>query len=115
MVKPVAGYRPLAYSSPEAVQTTGTVAVVHTSEPFYPFVRIVMVSALADAGDLDICGHDEFPFLRADSAGKRMENRLDFRREKPDIGAHYSPARRRFNGCGSNGSRGREPRLFPFL
>ena len=26
MVKPVAGYRPLAYSSPEAVQTTGTVA-----------------------------------------------------------------------------------------
>src|SRR5271167_3393859 len=28
MVKPVAGYRPLAYSSPEAVQTTGTVARV---------------------------------------------------------------------------------------
>jgi len=28
MVKPVAGYRPLAYSSPEAVQTTGTVADV---------------------------------------------------------------------------------------
>src|SRR5271168_5231352 len=27
MVKPVAGYRPLAYSSPEAVQTTGTVAL----------------------------------------------------------------------------------------
>ena len=27
-VKPAAGYRPLAYSSPEAVQTTGTVAVV---------------------------------------------------------------------------------------
>src|SRR5271156_3394217 len=27
MVKPVAGYRPLAYSSPEAVQTTGTVAI----------------------------------------------------------------------------------------
>jgi integrase len=26
-VKPAAGYRPLAYSSPEAVQTTGTVAV----------------------------------------------------------------------------------------
>src|SRR5580692_5093911 len=26
MVKPVAGYRPLAYSSPEPVQTTGTVA-----------------------------------------------------------------------------------------
>jgi hypothetical protein len=26
MVKPAAGYRPLAYSSPEAVQTTGTVA-----------------------------------------------------------------------------------------
>jgi hypothetical protein len=25
-VKPAAGYRPLAYSSPEAVQTTGTVA-----------------------------------------------------------------------------------------
>ena len=27
MVKPSAGYRPLAYSSPEAVQTTGTVAI----------------------------------------------------------------------------------------
>jgi hypothetical protein len=27
-VKPAAGHRPLAYSSPEAVQTTGTVAVV---------------------------------------------------------------------------------------
>jgi hypothetical protein len=26
MVKPSAGYRPLAYSSPEAVQTTGTTA-----------------------------------------------------------------------------------------
>ena len=26
MVKPAAGYRPLAYSSPEAVQATGTVA-----------------------------------------------------------------------------------------
>ena len=26
MIKPAAGYRPLAYSSPEAVQTTGTVA-----------------------------------------------------------------------------------------
>src|SRR5580693_6929978 len=26
MVKPAAGHRPLAYSSPEAVQTTGTVA-----------------------------------------------------------------------------------------
>ena len=26
MVKPAAGYRPLAYSSPEPVQTTGTVA-----------------------------------------------------------------------------------------
>src|SRR3954453_4079157 len=30
MVKPVAGYRPLAYSSPEAVQTTGTVAGIAT-------------------------------------------------------------------------------------
>jgi hypothetical protein len=28
IVKPAAGYRPLAYSSPEAVQTTGTVAVI---------------------------------------------------------------------------------------
>jgi hypothetical protein len=27
MIKPTAGYRPLAYSSPEVVQTTGTVAV----------------------------------------------------------------------------------------
>jgi hypothetical protein len=27
MVKPSAGYRPLAYASPEAVQTTGTVAL----------------------------------------------------------------------------------------
>ena len=27
MMKPAAGYRPLAYSSPNAVQTTGTVAV----------------------------------------------------------------------------------------
>jgi transposase len=26
VIKPVAGYRPLAYPSPEAVQTTGTVA-----------------------------------------------------------------------------------------
>jgi hypothetical protein len=29
-VKPAAGHRPLAYSSPEAVQTTGTVANVTT-------------------------------------------------------------------------------------
>jgi hypothetical protein len=28
MVKPAAGYRPLAYSSPEAVQTTATVAEI---------------------------------------------------------------------------------------
>jgi ribosomal protein S18 acetylase RimI-like enzyme len=28
MIKPAAGYRPLAYSSPEAVQTTGTVVTV---------------------------------------------------------------------------------------
>jgi multidrug efflux pump len=28
-VKPSAGYRPLAYSSPEAVQTTGTTAFTH--------------------------------------------------------------------------------------
>src|ERR1700730_3002068 len=28
MVKPAAGHRPLAYSSPEAVQTTGTVAIL---------------------------------------------------------------------------------------
>ena len=27
MIKPAAGYRPLAYSSPEAVHTTGTVAL----------------------------------------------------------------------------------------
>jgi hypothetical protein len=27
MIKPAAGYRPLAYSSPEAVQTTGTIAL----------------------------------------------------------------------------------------
>src|SRR5690242_4768610 len=30
--KPAAGYRPLAYSSPEAVQTTGTVALPLESE-----------------------------------------------------------------------------------
>jgi hypothetical protein len=28
MIKPAAGYRPLAYPSPEAVQTTGTVALL---------------------------------------------------------------------------------------
>src|SRR5271155_6031331 len=33
MIKPPAGYRPLAYSSPEAVQTTGSVAVVIGSKP----------------------------------------------------------------------------------
>src|SRR5437588_11120198 len=32
MVKPAAGYRPLAYSSPEAVQTTGTVALGRPDE-----------------------------------------------------------------------------------
>jgi hypothetical protein len=32
MIKPAAGYRPLAYSSPEAVQTTGTVVRPHTAE-----------------------------------------------------------------------------------
>jgi IS5 family transposase len=31
-MKPAAGYRPLAYSSPEAVQTTGTVVVVDEVE-----------------------------------------------------------------------------------
>jgi hypothetical protein len=31
-VKPAAGHRPLAYSSPEAVQTTGTVADHHVSQ-----------------------------------------------------------------------------------
>jgi peptide/nickel transport system substrate-binding protein len=31
-VKPAAGYRPLAYSFPEAVQTTGTVALLTGSE-----------------------------------------------------------------------------------
>jgi hypothetical protein len=31
MIKPAAGYRPLAYSSPEAVQTTGTVVVNPTA------------------------------------------------------------------------------------
>jgi ATP-dependent exoDNAse (exonuclease V) beta subunit len=31
-VKPAAGYRPLAYSSQEAVQTTGTVADVYNTE-----------------------------------------------------------------------------------
>ena len=33
MVKPAAGHRPLAYSSPEAVQTTGTVAPDEAPEP----------------------------------------------------------------------------------
>src|SRR2546421_1173801 len=33
MIKPAAGYRPLAYSSPEAVQTTGTVALPSVSTP----------------------------------------------------------------------------------
>ena len=32
-MKPAAGYRPLAYSSPEAVQTTGTVASCHAGGP----------------------------------------------------------------------------------
>src|SRR5258707_14643914 len=32
MIKPATGYRPLAYSSPEAVQTTGTVAERHGFE-----------------------------------------------------------------------------------
>ena len=32
MVKPAAGHRPLAYSSPEAVQTTGTVAAAELAE-----------------------------------------------------------------------------------
>jgi hypothetical protein len=35
VIKPAAGYRgPLAYSSPEAVQTTGTVAVWVNAKPF---------------------------------------------------------------------------------
>jgi hypothetical protein len=33
MVKPAAGHRPLAYSSPEAVQTTGTVAENRYRDP----------------------------------------------------------------------------------
>jgi hypothetical protein len=39
-VKPAAGYRPLAYSSPEAVQTTGTVAgfVQEQVQPGFPDV-----------------------------------------------------------------------------
>jgi hypothetical protein len=31
MIKPAAGYRPLAYSSPEAVHTTETIAVIGNS------------------------------------------------------------------------------------
>ena len=34
-VKPAPGYRPLAYSSPEAVQTTGTVAIPQPAEEDY--------------------------------------------------------------------------------
>jgi type I restriction enzyme R subunit len=45
-VKPAAGYRPLAYSSPEAVQTTGTVARQDfpnlNPEVQVPFARLVI-------------------------------------------------------------------------
>src|SRR5947199_164616 len=44
-VKPPAGYRPLAYSSPEAVQTTGTVAVLQPSEQ-----RLARASARRQTG-----------------------------------------------------------------
>ena|SRR5271167_2453061 len=40
MVKPVAGCRPLAYSSPEAVQTTGTVA--HIAADTAPPVEVLI-------------------------------------------------------------------------
>jgi hypothetical protein len=43
MMKPAAGYRPLAYSSPNAVQTTGTVAL-------YPFVVTTYAGPVADRG-----------------------------------------------------------------
>src|SRR3954447_7490739 len=40
MVKPAAGYRPLAYSSPEAVQTTGTVAVLRHNVVLGPWMHV---------------------------------------------------------------------------
>src|SRR5580704_3880725 len=43
MVKPAAGHRPLAYSSPEAVQTTGTVAVILAVMSLTPGEKIDVV------------------------------------------------------------------------
>jgi hypothetical protein len=42
MIKPAAGYRPLAYSTPEAVQTTGTVV------PSGPFAERLRFTARLD-------------------------------------------------------------------
>jgi hypothetical protein len=55
MAKPPAGYRPLAYSSPEAVQTTGTVANIDFSdadiaylERFGEWEDISLLTAIAE-------------------------------------------------------------------
>jgi triphosphatase len=47
-VKPAAGYRPLAYSSPEPVQTTGTVAPIETLAPTLIGRRYKKVKKSAD-------------------------------------------------------------------
>jgi hypothetical protein len=44
-VKPAAGYRPLAYSSPEAVQTTGTAATPKDGARLVAGVIVVFIKA----------------------------------------------------------------------
>src|SRR5690348_18064925 len=51
MIKPAAGYRPLAYSSPKAVQTTGTVAQdLGSADPSLVFLFRNFLCAGDDAG-----------------------------------------------------------------
>jgi hypothetical protein len=54
MIKPAAGYRPLAYSSPEAVQTTGTVV----DESSVPAGIVIRQEALDRAPQTFFCDRD---------------------------------------------------------
>ena len=47
-MKPAAGYRPLAYSSPEAVQTTGTVADYRVTSRLEPQAEYLGISVIVD-------------------------------------------------------------------
>ena len=76
MVKPAAGYRPLAYSAPEAVQTTGTVALRELDER-----RASILDSISQQGKLD-------------AALKQAIEAADSKARLEDLYLPYRPKRR---------------------